>query len=220
MFSDDDLIALSALRHYAVCRRQCALVHIEQQWAENVFTAEGRVLHERAHSGEVEFRDGVVTARAVALCSRELGLSGVADVVEFHALAGPPGARLPARAGWWQPFPVEYKRGRPKPIPCDEIQLCAQALCLEEMLGVAVPRGAVFYGQPRRRKEVQIGAALRKVTVETAAAVHRMLRARMTPPPVNDARCRHCSLTDLCLPEAASRSRVFQWVNARVRESD
>jgi CRISPR-associated exonuclease Cas4 len=218
MFPDDDLIPLSALRHYAVCPRQCALVHIEQQWAENLFTAEGRVLHERAHSGEVEFRDGVVIARAVRLCSREVGLSGVADVVEFHPLPGPPGARLPGRAGLWQPFPVEYKRGRPKADPCDEIQLCAQAVCLEEMLRVPVPRGALFYGQPRRRTEVEFHAALRAATAETATAVHELIRACVTPPPPHGAPCRHCSLIDLCQPEAGAGRKVLPWVEARVRD--
>lgn len=220
MFSDDDLVPISALQHFAFCERQCALIHIERQWAENRLTAEGRVLHQRTHDGEAEFRDGVLTARGLALCSRRLGLIGQADVVEFHQLSGPPGAVLPGRAGFWQPFPVEYKRGRPKPNRCDEIQLCAQALCLEEMLGVSISRGALFYGQPRRRKEVELADSLRASTVQTAASVHALLDKRITPPPVNDARCPSCSLIDACLPGPSSRKRVLAWIEANVNSEE
>lgn len=136
MFSEDDLLMLSALQHLSFCPRQCALIHIEQIWAENVFTAEGRVMHERAHDEDRrETRAGVRVERGMPLRSLKLGLIGKADVVEFHSGLGGKG---------WTPFPVEYKRGKPKVDDCDKVQLCAQALCLEEMLGVAVPAGALF----------------------------------------------------------------------------
>ena len=138
---DDDLIPLSALQHYLYCPRQCALIHVEQQWEENRQTAEGRLLHQRADQPQTELRHGIRTATAMPLASRALGISGIADVVEFHSE---------------QPFPVEYKRGRPKAHRADEVQLCAQALCLEEMLGRTVPEGALFYGQTHRRKAVTL----------------------------------------------------------------
>ncbi len=144
IYSEDDLFMISALQHYAFCPRQCALIHIEQAWLENRWTAEGRILHERVHEQEGESRAGVRIERGLPLRSLRLGLVGVADVVEFHPLPG----------GGWQLFPVEYKRGKPKPDHCDEVQLCAQAMCLEEMMGVEVSQGALFYGKTRHRHDV------------------------------------------------------------------
>ncbi|MGC9998470.1 MAG: CRISPR-associated protein Cas4 [Bryobacteraceae bacterium] len=220
MFSDDDLIPISALQHYAFCPRQCALIHIERQWVENRLTAEGRVLHEKAHAGECELRDGVLTARGLALVSRRLGLAGQADVVEFHLSPDPAGVTLPGRVGRWRPFPVEYKRGRPKRGNCDEIQLCAQAMCLEEMLATTIQAGALFYGEPRRRKDVALSATLRGAAERAAGELHTLFDSRITPAPVNDERCRNCSLTEVCLPGAASRKRVLRWVEARLRAGE
>lgn len=161
MHSDDDLLPLSALQHLVFCERQCALIHIEQAWEENLFTAEGRLMHEKVHEEGLESRGDTRIARAVRLCSRELGLIGVADVIEFHRVRkedkreqSPDAVRLDGVTGWWSPFPVEYKRGKPKADDCDEVQVCAQGLCLEEMLGVSIPSGALFYGRPRRRTDV------------------------------------------------------------------
>jgi len=139
-YTEDDLIPISALQHFVFCERQCALIHIEQAWTENRLTAEGRLLHERVHDQGGESRAGVRIERGLPLRSLRLGLVGVADVVEFHPLS----------EGGWRPFPVEYKRGKPKRNACDEIQVCAQALCLEEMLGVRIPAGALFYGKTHR----------------------------------------------------------------------
>ena len=189
MYPEDSFVQLSALQHYLFCPRQCALIHVEQTWLENAFTAEGRVLHERADSGKSTTRGDVKSVTGLLICSRALGLSGKADVVEFHR-----------REGIWHPFPVEYKRGKPKSHPADKVQLCAQALCLEEMTGLAVPEGALFYGQQRRRLAVSFDAALRELTAATAAAVHRLLSEKKLPPPRNDDVCRSCSLTELCLP--------------------
>ncbi|MBP2316282.1 CRISPR-associated protein Cas4 [Azospirillum soli] len=205
---DAGLAALSALQHLAFCPRQCALIHLEGTWAENLLTAEGRVLHERVDEAPGETRRGVRVARAVALRSVRLGLIGKADVVEFRSRrSGPP-----------QPYPVEYKRGKPKPHDADRIQFCAQALCLEEMLETPVPRGALFYGEPRRREEVAFDDALRARTEETARALHALLAAGVTPPPEPAAKCRSCSLEPFCLPKAAAGRSVAGWLARVLRE--
>ncbi|MEQ8819128.1 MAG: CRISPR-associated protein Cas4 [Sumerlaeia bacterium] len=203
MYAEDDLLPLSGLQHLLYCPRQWALIHVEQAWAENRLTAEGRLLHERADSGERETRHGVRVARAIALQSLRLGLSGKADVVEFHPGEG---------GGAPVPVPVEYKRGRPKAHRADEVQLCAQALCLEEMLGACVPLGFLFYGEPRRRTEVAFDEPLRALTEQSAARMHALHRAGRTPPPEYEkAKCGACSLIELCQPKAldhAGRKRA------------
>ena len=205
MYSEDDLLPISALQHLAFCERQCALIHIEQQWAGNRLTVEGELLHQRVHERETEGRPGLVVARGLRLHSLRLGLSGQADVVEFHASAG--GVRLNGREGLWRAYPVEYKRGRPKPDRTDEVQLCAQALCLEEMLATRIGEGAIFYGQPRRRREVALDAGLREETEQLAVRLHELFRSRRTPAPVFEPKCRNCSLLPLCMPEAVTRPR-------------
>ena len=194
--SDDISVPLSALQHLAFCPRQCALIHIEQQWAENRLTAEGRVLHDKAHEPGSESRRDLRIARGLQLQSKTLGLHGVADVVEFH--------RQPD--GAWQPFPVEYKRGRPKIEPIDAVQLCAQAICLEEMLGQPVPAGAIFYGATHRRQDVSFDEPLRAETRRLAGAAHALIAAGRTPAPEFGPRCRSCSFLELCRPEAVTHS--------------
>lgn len=197
MFAEADLLPLSALQHLVFCERQCALIHVERQWMENRYTAEGRVLHERPDRGADEERRGVRIARGLALRSLRLGLVGRADVVEFRDL----GDGAPQ-----QVFPIEYKRGRPKANHCDEVQLCAQALCLEEMLGVEISSGALFYGKRRRRTAVPFDRDLRERTEAAARRLHEILRSGETPPPVADARCKSCSLRPVCLPSLRGRS--------------
>lgn len=212
MYDEDDLLPLSALQHLLFCERQCALMHIEQVWDENRLTMEGRILHERVHESGDESRGNVRIVRGLRLRSRQLGLSGMADVVEFHR----------AEDGAWIPFPVEYKRGKPKADPCDAVQLCAQAICLEEMLSVAVPAGALFYGATRRREDVAFDAELRRLTEETARRLHSFLEARVTPPPVLLPRCDNCSLKELCLPKgvgARSVARYIQRILAEAKEA-
>ncbi len=196
-YTEDNLIMLSALQHYVFCERQCALIHIEQVWEENRWTAEGRIQHERVHDQEGETRAGVRIERGLSLRSLRLGLVGVADVVEFH----------PQPGGGWRPFPVEYKRGKPKPDHCDEVQLCGQAMCLEEMIGEEVPEGALFYGKIRRRHDVVFTPELRKTTEETAVGVHKLLDAGITPPAVYEKKCKQCSLIEVCLPKSLGRKR-------------
>lgn len=195
----DNPIPLSALQHAVYCLRQAALIHIERVWAENRFTAEGRVLHDVTHeAGERKGRRGVRRVTGLALACRRLNLAGVADLVEFSA--GPEGEIA---------FPVEYKRGKPKRHRADEVQLCAQALCLEEMTGRPVPEGALFYGETKRRVVVPFDAELRQLTEDTARAFGALVAEGVTPPPVWRAeRCRACSLIDLCRPKAMGKSAL------------
>ncbi len=200
-----ELLPISALQHLLYCERQCALIHLEQVWAENRFTAEGNVMHEKAHDGPDELKAGVRIVRGLAVKSEALGLSGQCDVVEFHRSAGVPlsqGGPLSPLSGELI-LPVEYKRGKPKAHRADEVQLCAQALCLEEMMGAAIPEGRLFYGQTRRRMDVIFDAELRALTAETARRLHKLITNRVTPPAVYEERkCDACSLIELCMPQA------------------
>jgi CRISPR-associated exonuclease Cas4 len=200
---DDDSIPISALQHFVYCPRQCALIHLERVWAENRETSEGRLLHARTDQPAAEHRRGVRTVTAMPLLHRGLRLVGVADAVEFHREDG--GERV---------VPIEYKRGRPKSHYADEIQLCAQALCLEEMLGRPIPAGALYYGKTRRRKEVVFDCALRNLTENAVRDVHAMLASGRTPLAVYEAkRCDACSLIDLCQPRLLAQGEgVDTWL--------
>lgn len=203
MFSEDDLLPLSGLQHLLFCERQWGLIHLEQVWEENRLTAEGRVLHERAHQPGMESRISLRTARGLRLRSLRLGLAGQADIVEFHKSST--GIALPGVAGLWLPFPVEYKRGRPKRDACDEVQLCAQAVCLEEMFNCEIPRGALFYGEPRRRQLVTFGNTLRYRTEALAVRMHRLHQAGVTPVAAYHPKCDSCSLVARCLPRLLAK---------------
>ena len=193
-------IPISALQHAVYCLRQAALIHLERLWAENAFTAEGAVLHVVADKGGGRHARGVRRVMSLPVVSRRLGLVGVADVVEFTKADGRE-----------VPFPIEYKRGKPKLHRADEVQLCAQGLCLEEMTGVPVPQGALFYAETKRRVVVPFDADLRALTETVAADLARMLAAGATPlPTVLKSRCRACSLHDLCRPEVVARP-VLAW---------
>lgn len=189
-------IPLSALQHAVYCLRQAALIHLERVWAENRFTAEGQVLHAVADKGGSRKARGIRRVMALPLACRRLNISGVADVVEF--LAGEGGREVP--------FPIEYKRGKPKLHRADEVQLCAQALCLEEMTGMAVPEGALFYAETKRRVAIPFDADLRALTEETIAALAAVFASGQTPPPtMKRDRCRACSLNELCRPDAVAK---------------
>lgn len=199
-YSPDELLPLSGLQHFLFCRRQWALIHVERQWQENVLTAEGRILHKRVDDPFfTEARKGMIIARSVPVASYRLGLSGVCDVVEFTT--SPQGVRLPGREGLFLPAPVEYKRGRPKREPSDEAQLCAQAICLEEMLAVSIPNGYLYYGQTRRRAEVVLTPELRDLVTAAAVEMHAYFERGYTPRVRPFKGCRACSLADVCLPE-------------------
>jgi CRISPR-associated exonuclease Cas4 len=207
MFSEDELLPISALQHLVFCERQWALIHLEQLWSENRLTAEGRVLHDKAHVSESESRKDLRIARGLRVHSLRLGLSGVADIVEFHRTLSVRGIALEGMDGTWEPFPIEYKRGRPKSDQCDQIQLCAQALCLEEVLNTTIPAGALFYGKQRRRLEVLFSSSLRARTEEVAARLHELTDGRRTPPAVYARKCDSCSLIDDCLPKIMTGKR-------------
>jgi CRISPR-associated exonuclease Cas4 len=212
---EDDFLPLSGLQHLLFCERQAALIHLERIWVDNALTVEGTQLHERADGGEDESRGDLRIVRGLPLRSARLGLAGKADVVELRRLgAGEAGdgaaAPLPGIPGLWRAFPIEYKRGRPKSHRADEVQLCAQGICLEEMLAVEVPAGALFYGQPRRRMEVLFDDGLRQLTAAAAARLHELVERGVTPPPVREPKCDSCSLLDVCLPGApASSARSY-----------
>ncbi|MBN1424478.1 CRISPR-associated protein Cas4 [Candidatus Fermentibacteria bacterium] len=215
-YDEEDLLPLSGVQHLVFCERQAALIHAEGMWADNALTVEGSHRHKRVHDDAPrrERRRDLMIVRGLSLCSFELGLSGVADVVEFRRLVSseqpdegrlPLGVQLLGVSGLWIPFPVEYKRGRPKPHRADEVQLCAQALCMEEMLGAQVADGALFYGKEQRRMGVTFAPELRALTREAANRLHELIRTGETPAAVKDKKCRSCSLASRCLPEAASR---------------
>jgi CRISPR-associated exonuclease Cas4 len=208
---EGDLIPLAALQHYLYCPRQCALIHVEQLWAENRFTAEGALLHEATRKVGAENRRGLRTVTAMPIASRRLGVSGVADIVEMHK----------DDDGRWRPFPVEYKRGRPKAHRADEVQLCAQAMALEEMFVVDLAEGAMFYGETRRRVAVAFDAKLRALTRQVAAEARTMIGAGTTPPAVYEKRkCGACSLADLCRPKQLSgRRSAAAWLSRCIAEA-
>ena len=204
-FTEDQLLPLSALQHWLYCPRQCGLIHLEQAWAENKFTAEGQVLHHKAHEGPDESKAGVRITRSLPVRSFNLGISGQCDIVEFHA-----DGRV---------VPVEYKRGKPKSHRADELQLCAQAMCLEEMLGVKISSACLFYGENRRRTAVEFDETLRRLVTDTATALHSMIASRQTPLAEYEARrCDACSLIELCQPKAMRFKRGVQaWFSAALK---
>lgn len=202
----DDLLMISALQHYAFCPRQCALIHIEQIWQESGRTAEGRIMHERVHDEGRESRGHIRTECGVPLRSLRLGLIGKADVVEFHRQTD----------GSWLPFPVEYKRGKPKADDCDRVQLCAQAICLEEMLSVMIPEGALFYGQTRHRLHVAFDETLRRETAKVAHHAYKLIASGLTPPPIFEKRCESCSLMAECLPKTIQKRRSVKSYMERI----
>lgn len=212
MYTEDDLVPISALQHLAFCERQWGLIHLEGIWDENRLTAEGRYLHERSHEPETEVRGDLRVARGLRIRSLRLGLTGKADVVEFHLIhedccqgdsrSARGGAPLEGLTGRWLPIPVEFKHGKPKADRCDEIQLCAQVLCLEEMLNVDIPSGVLFYGKPRRRHEIACGENLRQETERLTRRLHELTIAGVTPTARHESYCKKCSLVDTCLPVA------------------
>jgi CRISPR-associated exonuclease Cas4 len=201
MYTEEELLPISALQHLLFCERRCALVHLENLWQDNVLTAEGTNLHERVHEEESESRNDLKIVRSLRLRSLRMGLIGMSDVVEFHV--DPGGILLPGSTKLWQPFPVEYKRGTLKHEFCYEVQLCAQALCLEEMLEMttSIAAGALFYGKSRRRQEVVFDHKLRTATQEAVSRLHALIEKQVTPMARYQKKCPHCSLYSYCKPE-------------------
>ena len=216
--AEDDLLPLSRIADLVFCARRAALHLVESIWEDNVFTAEGTSLHERSHESGVESRDGVVTARSLRIHSFRLGLVGMADVVEFRP--SDTGVALPGREGLWQPYPVEYKRGIRKDRIEYRIQLCAQAMCLEEMLQVEVPRGALFYGKSRRRQEVAFDTALRERTQAAAIGLHDLFRSGTTPAAKYEKKCKSCSLLEVCMPKITGIDKDIEHYLAKALERE
>ena len=213
MFIESELLPISALAHLLYCERRCALVHIERLWDDNRFTAEGTVLHERADSEERENRKNIRIARGLRIRSMRLGIWGQADIVEFHRVADIENSVcLPDTQGLWKPYPVEYKRGKPKTNKCDEIQLCAQALAIEEMLSVTIPEGALYYNTPRRRAVIELDSDLRTETETAICKLHDLIRSRQTPKAVYSEKCKQCSLNNICLPQIGSQGTVKSYI--------
>lgn len=198
-------IPISALQHMLYCPRQCALIHMENIWTENKYTAEGRILHERADSGEKERRGKIKTCRSIHIYSATLGIHGVADVVEYHK-----------QESLWFPFPIEYKRGKPKKTPEDRVQLCAQALCLEEMHNTPIPAGDLYYGTTKHRTKVEFDETLRELTLNTIKELRDMILSQRTPAADFSPRCEKCSLIDHCLPKVHRPVKGISSWNDRV----
>lgn len=203
-YTSDDLLPLSGIQHFLFCRRQWALIHVERQWQENALTAEGKIMHQRVDDPFfTEKRKGIIIARAVPIASYRLGVSGICDVVEFQEVAPSTGegVKLPGRDGLYLPAPVEYKRGKEKHDHSDESQLCAQAICLEEMLAVNIPIGYLYYGETRHRIAVELTASLRDLVRSMSDEMHAYFQRGYTPRVKPSKGCRSCSLADVCLPE-------------------
>lgn len=223
-FLEDDLLPLSVLADLLFCERRAGLHQIERAWEDNLFTAEGIILHQKVDDDlPVESRGNMRISRGLMLRSLRLGLIGKADVVEFHLLNDPagipiaemePGMPLDGVSGLWRPYPVEYKRGRIRHEKGFEVQLCAQALCLEEMLNCPVPEGALFYGKNRRRQVVSFDEQLRRETEEAAARLHALIRSGRTPPARYAKKCESCSLINLCMPKVTGvRKNVGRYLS-------
>lgn len=213
MVSEEDFLQLSGLQHFAFCRRQWALIHIEQQWAENLLTVQGNILHEKAHDRDSrELRGDVLITRGVQIHSPTLGISGECDVVEFHRSAN--GISLSGRDGKWLPYPVEYKRGSPKTTDADRLQLCAQGMCLEEMLCCEVPEGALFYGETRRREVVPLTPELRQQVRSMLSEMHTLFARKYTPKVKPNKSCNACSLRELCLSKLSRKKSVKEYLRA------
>ena len=218
MYTADECLMISGLQHFRFCRRQWALIHIEQQWAENLRTVEGALLHERAHDEQLhESRGDLCIVRGLRVQALTLGLSGQCDVVEFRWDGA--GVPLAGKSGPWLPYPVEYKRGVPKQDGCDELQLCAQAMCLEEMLCCGIPTGALFYGEPRRRLHVEFTPELREEVRADAAQMHDLYRRGYTPRVKPSKACNACSLKELCLPRLQKSGSVRDYLRENMEET-
>lgn len=215
---EDDYLQISGLQHYVFCPRQWALIHIENQWAENVLTAEGRILHENVHNDRFSEKRGVVlTLRGLRVVSHKLGVTGMCDVVEFTQ--SDEGAVLQGREGQWLPFPVEYKRGKPKEHQADEIQLCCQAMCLEEMLSCRISGGALFYFGDRHRIAVDFSDELRSSVMSLISTMQSLFNRGYTPRAKTTKSCKNCSLSDICMPELMRRETPEAYFNRMIKEA-
>lgn len=216
------MMMLSGLQHFAFCRRQWGLIHVEQQWKENIHTVQGDIFHHRAHDeAQTEMRGDTLIVRGLRVQSERLGVSGICDVVEFHR--APEGIALFGREGLWTVYPVEYKKGSPKLYEggnADELQLCAQAMCLEKMLACAIPEGSLFYGETRRRSRIALTATLRSAVERMLEEMHGYEARGYTPQVKPHKGCSACSLAEICLPKLRKAMSVGEYLKAHMREEE
>ena len=216
-YQEEDYLLLSGIQHFVFCRRQWALIHIEQQWEENVRTFEGKVLHERAHNPEFrEKRKDILTVRAMKVFSRTMGISGECDVVEFHQSEY--GISLQGQTGVYVVIPVEYKRGSPKTHEADQLQLTAQAMCLEEMLVTQIEKGFLYYGETRHRMEVIFSQELRAKVKQCFKEMHAYYERRYTPKVRKSTSCKQCSLCNICMPELCAVPSADKYIEEMLKE--
>lgn len=217
MYREEDYLMLSGLQHFAYCRRQWALIHIEQQWAENERTVDGQIFHSVAHDkARIEKRGDLLITRGLPVKSAKLGVSGICDVVEFHK--SEEGVSLASCEGLWQPYPVEYKKGLPKLNEADEMQLCGQAICLEEMLLCRIPGGSLFYGENRRREPVEFTEELRGKVYDMAKEMHVLWDKGYTPRVKPQKGCNACSLKEICVPRLGRVKSVSAYIEGSLSE--
>ncbi len=216
---EDSLLMISGLQHFAFCRRQWALIHIEQQWRDNGYTAEGQIFHERAHNGDaVESRGDTIIMRGLRVQSNKLGLTGICDVVEFRRR--PEGIMLSGREGCFEVYPIEYKKGAPKQYEggnADSLQLCAEAICLEEMLSCTIQEGSLFYGETRRRERICFSEELRGTVIRMSQEMHNYWDRGYTPDARAHRGCQGCSMKEICLPKK-KRLSVAEYINRKRQE--
>lgn len=220
MYTDDEMLMLSGIQHFRFCPRQWALIHIEQQWSDNRLTAEGHVLHQRVNDPFYRQKCGdFISLRSVNVASQQLGLYGITDVVELHPTDDTVNSiSHPKYPGRWLPYPVEYKHGKPKRNEVDEVQLAAQAICLEEQYGITISYGAFFYAEIKQRVEVAITDELREIVCHCAAKMHKLFHSGLLPAITRGKYCDKCSLNDICLPELAACGKVSSYLNKNLYE--
>lgn len=218
IYGEEDFLQLSGLQHFAFCRRQWALIHTENQWAENYRTVDGSLMHENAHNRDfTESRGDLLIQRSVSVYSAQLGISGQCDVLEYHRDST--GVPLPGKEGLWQPYPIEYKRGAPKKNASDTLQLCAQAMCLESMLCCDIPEGALYYEEIRRRERVVFSPELRAKVTQLLGEMHDLYQRGHTPKVKPTKSCNACSLKELCLPKLMKNRSVSAYLKTAMEEA-
>lgn len=221
MYAEEDMLMLSGIQHYMFCPRQWALIHIEQQWDDNRFTTEGNILHRNVDNPFYRQKNGdVITLRAVHVASKRLGLYGITDAIELLPVDEETNAIRHARyQGFWKPFPIEYKRGHSKPNACDEVQLAAQVMALEEMYQIHIPFAALYYGEVKHREVITISNHLRQLTEKCANEMHCMFKKGTIPPPNKQRHCKSCSLKDICMPNIDTCTTAKHYLEKNLYES-
>jgi CRISPR-associated exonuclease Cas4 len=214
MYTDDEMLMLSGIQHFAFCPRQWALIHIEQLWADNRLTVEGNIMHSTVDDPfYIRKTNDIITLRSVGLVSKELGLYGISDVIEFYNVElNDNSIKLPEYSGYWEPHPVEYKRGKEKNNHVDEVQLAAQIICLEEMYNIKIEYGWLYYGETRRRKKIGMSSELREVTKNFVKQMHLLFKVGQTPKASYTNHCDRCSLIDICIPEISKKQTVSSYL--------